>query len=392
MLNFEFELPTRIFFGRGMEEKAGEEIKKRGGNKILILYGGGSAVKSGLLERICQSLSGAGLTYVLLGGVKPNPRLSKVREGIELAREEKVDYLLAVGGGSVIDSAKAIGYGIANEEDVWDFYERKAVPKACAPLGVVLTIAASGSETSDGSVITNEEGWRKKDVGSDYARPAFAIMNPELTFTLPEFQTASGATDILFHGMERYFTTTRNVELIDGFIESLLKTVMRNLRIALQKPEDYDARAELMLAGSFCHNGLLTCGRKGDWAAHAIEHELGGMFDVAHGAGLAAIWESWATYVYKKDTARFAKFAVNVMGCTMDFENLEKTALEGIQSMKNYLCSVHMPVSLRELGVSPSDQEIRLMADKCTDKGTRTIGGFSALTREAVEEIYMKAR
>ncbi len=391
MLNFEYALPTRILFGRGMENRVGEEIRKRNGSRVLLHYGGESAVKSGLLDRVCRCLEASGLSYVLAGGVQPNPRLSKVEEGIRLAKEEKVDFILAVGGGSVIDSAKGIGYGIANEGDVWDFYSRKRIPEACAPVGVILTIAASGSETSDGSVVTNDRNKLKRDVGSDYARPQFAILNPELTFSLPEYQTSCGTTDILMHAMERYFTTVHNVELVDGFLESLMKTVMHNFRIVLEKPGDYDARAELMLAGSFCHNGLLTCGRKGDWASHALEHELGGMYDVAHGAGLAAVWGSWARYVYQTDVMRFAQFAVNVMGCVMDYAHPEKTALEGIAALERFLASTGMPISVRELGYKLTDNDIFSLADNCTDHGTKMIGAFRRLDYKDVTNIYKMA-
>ena len=391
MLNFEYALPTRILFGRGMENRVGEEIRKRNGSRVLLHYGGESAVKSGLLDRVCRCLEASGLSYVLAGGVQPNPRLSKVEEGIRLAKEEKVDFILAVGGGSVIDSAKGIGYGIANEGDVWDFYSRKRIPEACAPVGVILTIAASGSETSDGSVVTNDRNKLKRDVGSDYARPQFAILNPELTLSLPEYQTSCGTTDILMHAMERYFTTVHNVELVDGFLESLMKTVMHNFRIVLEKPGDYDARAELMLAGSFCHNGLLTCGRKGDWASHALEHELGGMYDVAHGAGLAAVWGSWARYVYQTDVMRFAQFAVNVMGCVMDYAHPEKTALEGIAALERFLASTGMPISVRELGYKLSDNDIFSLADNCTDHGTKMIGAFRRLDYKDVTNIYKMA-
>lgn len=391
MLNFEYALPTRILFGRGMENRVGEEIRKRNGSRVLLHYGGESAVKSGLLDRVCRCLEASGLSYVLAGGVQPNPRLSKVEEGIRLAKEEKVDFILAVGGGSVIDSAKGIGYGIANEGDVWDFYSRKRIPEGCAPVGVILTIAASGSETSDGSVVTNDRNKLKRDVGSDYARPQFAILNPELTFSLPEYQTSCGTTDILMHAMERYFTTVHNVELVDGFLESLMKTVMHNFRIVLEKPGDYDARAELMLAGSFCHNGLLTCGRKGDWASHALEHELGGMYDVAHGAGLAAVWGSWARYVYQTDVMRFAQFAVNVMGCVMDYAHPEKTALEGIAALERFLASTGMPISVRELGYKLTDTDIFSLADNCTDHGTKMIGAFRRLDYKDVTNIYKMA-
>lgn len=391
MLNFEYALPTRILFGRGTESRVGEEIRKRGGSRVLVHYGGESAVKSGLLGRVCSCLEEAGLSYVLAGGVQPNPRLSKVEEGVRLAREEKVDFILAVGGGSVIDSAKGIGYGLANEGDVWDFYIRKRAPEGCAPIGVILTIAAAGSESSDGSVVTNDRNMLKRDVGSDYARPRFAILNPELTFSLPEYQTCCGTTDILMHAMERYFTTVQNVELIDGFLESLMKTVMHNFRIVLENPRDYDGRAELMLAGNFCHNGLLTCGRKGDWASHALEHELSGKYDVAHGAGLAAVWGSWARYVYRTDVMRFARFGANVMGCVMDFSHPEKTAQEGIAAMERFLASTGMPISIRQLGYELDDGDIAELAGRCTDQGAKMIGNFKRLGREDVAKIYKMA-
>lgn len=392
MLDFEYTLPTRIIFGKNKENMVGKEVKKSGGTKVLVHYGSNSAKKSGLLDRVCASLEAEKISYILLGDVKPNPRLSKIREGIDLARKEDIDFILAVGGGSVIDSAKGIGYGAVYDGDVWDFYLRKEKPVDCLPIGVILTIAASGSETSDGSVVTNEDGNLKKDVGSEYARPKFAILNPELTYSLPEYQTECGTTDIIMHALERYFTTVTDVELIDGFLESLMRTVMHNLRIVLEKPDDYAARAELMLSGSFCHNGMLTCGRKGDWASHAIEHELSGMFDIAHGAGLAAIWCSWARYVMGVDIMRFAQFAVNVMGCIMDYQNPTKTAMEGIEAMRRFLHSINMPTTIAELGIELSNQDIETMANKCTNNGTKTIGNFKQLNKADIINIYLMAR
>ena len=296
MENFNYYTPTRVVFGRGTENQTGELVKQQGCRKVLVHYGGNSAKKSGLLDRIFRSLEEAGIDYVSLGGVVPNPRLSLVYEGIELCKKKQVDFILAVGGGSVIDSAKAIGYGMANEGDVWDFYEGKRQATACMPIGAVLTISAAGSEMSNSSVITNENGWLKRGYNTDYCRPKFAVMNPELTMTLPKYQTASGCVDIMMHTMERYFNQSDNMELTDGFSEHLIRTVMKNAKILMEHPDDYNARAEVMWAGSLSHNGLMGCGTDGgDWASHQLEHELGGMFDVAHGAGLAAVWSSWGT-------------------------------------------------------------------------------------------------
>ena len=391
MENFNFLMPTEIIFGKGTETKVGEEILNHKGKKVLVLFGGGSVKRSGLLDKVYDSLDKASLEYVSLGGVVPNPRLSKIREGIDLCLKENVDFILAVGGGSVIDSAKAIGYGITNEEDVWDFFLHKVEPKSCAPIGVVLTLSGAGSETSDGSVVTNEDGWLKRACGSNYARPRFAIMNPELTYSLSAYQTACGGTDILMHTMERYFTTVTNVELSDGFCESLMKTVMHNLRIVLKNPEDYDACAEIMWAGSLSHNGLLSCGRIGDWATHELEHELSGKFDVTHGAGLAAVWGSWARYVLKTDVARFAQFAVNVMGCTMDYHDPEKTAYEGIEALESYFRSIGMPVSIKELGLELNQKQIEELADSASNQGQSTIGEFMKLHKEDIVKIYSMA-
>ena len=315
MFNFNFYTPTRVVFGKETEYRIGKLVKNVNCKKVLLHYGSGSVIRSGLLGRIKESLDASGVTYVELGGVVPNPRLSLVREGIELCRKEGVDFLLAVGGGSVIDSAKAIGYGLANDGDVWDFYEHTRQASACLPIGVVLTIAASGSEMSNSSVITNDETLEKRGYNNDISRPVFAVMNPEITMTLPPYQTACGCTDILMHTMERYFTNGGNMEITDAIAEGLMRTVITNAKILVDDPDNYDARAEVMWSGSLSHNGLTGCGNDGgDFASHLLEHEIGGMFDVAHGAGLAAIWGSWARYVIDSCTPRFAKFAVNVMG------------------------------------------------------------------------------
>lgn len=392
MENFQYYTPTKIIFGRGAEEQTGQLAVEQGCKKVLVHYGGGSVVRSGLLERIYRSLDAVGISYVSLGGVVPNPRLSLVYEGIRLARKEQVDFILAVGGGSVIDSAKAIGYGVANEGDVWDFYEKRRTAKACLPIGVVLTIAAAGSEMSDSSVITKEEGWLKRGYSSNYARARFAVMNPELTMTLPKYQTASGCVDIMMHTMERYFNHSENMEMTDGISEHLLRTVMKNAKILMNEPDNYQARAEVMWAGSLSHNGLTGCGTGGgDWASHQLEHELGGMFDVAHGAGLAVVWGSWARYVMDAAPERFAKFAVNVMGVEPEAEKL-KTAQKGIEAMEDFYRALDMPVCIGDMGIELTEEQMRELAEKCSHFGKRTIGCIKKLDQEDMYQIYKEAR
>lgn len=392
MENFQYYTPTKIIFGRGAEEQTGQLAVEQGCKKVLVHYGGGSVVRSGLLERIYRSLDAVGISYVSLGGVVPNPRLSLVYEGIRLARKEQVDFILAVGGGSVIDSAKAIGYGVANEGDVWDFYEKRRTAKACLPIGVVLTIAAAGSEMSDSSVITKEEGWLKRGYSSNYARARFAVMNPELTMTLPKYQTASGCVDIMMHTMERYFNRSENMEMTDGISEHLLRTVMKNAKILMNEPDNYQARAEVMWAGSLSHNGLTGCGTGGgDWASHQLEHELGGMFDVAHGAGLAAVWGSWARYVMDAAPERFAKFAVNVMGVEPEAEKI-KTAQKGIEAMEDFYRALDMPVCIGDMGIELAEEQMRELAEKCSHFGKRTIGCIKKLDQEDMYQIYKEAR
>ncbi len=392
MENFNYYAPTRVVFGKGTELQAGELVRECGCRKVLVHYGSGSVKRSGLLDRIYEALEKAEVDYVTLGGVVPNPRLSLVYQGIELCKKESVDFILAVGGGSAIDSAKAIGYGVANEGDVWDFYARKRKAKGCLPLGVVLTIAAAGSEMSDSSVITNEEGWIKRGYSSNYVRPKFAVMNPELTMTLPAYQTESGCVDIMMHTMERYLNQADNMELTDGFSEHLVRTVMKNAKILLKNPRDYDARAEVMWAGSLSHNGLTGCGTDGgDWASHQLEHELGGMYDVAHGAGLAAVWGSWARYVMDARPERFVQFAVRVMGVE-DTGNALETARKGIEAMEEFYRSIEMPTNLKELGIEPTEEDIRELARKCSFDGGRTIGCVKKLDQEDIYRIYMQAR
>ena len=390
--DFDYFSPTKVVFGRGAEKRIGELIREFGGSRVLIHYGGKSAVKSGLIDRIKEALDKDGIGHAELGGVVPNPRLSLVYEGINLCREKNIDFILAVGGGSVIDSSKAIGYGLANEGDVWDFYDEKRSPKACLPIGTILTIAAAGSEMSDSSVITNEDGWLKRGYSNDKCRCKFAILNPELTYTLPDYQTQCGCVDILMHTMERYLNHGENMEMTDGISEALMRTVIKNARILKNEPENYEARAEVMWAGSLSHNGLTGCGTDGgDWASHQIEHELGGMFDVAHGAGLAAVWGSWARYVYRDSIDRFVRFAENVMQIPHG-EEKEQTALKGIAAMEEFYRSVDMPTSIKALGVEVTDAQIEELAEKCTFFGRRTVGCVKALGKEDIMRIYEAAR
>ncbi len=392
MLNFEYYTPTRVVFGKNTEDQVGRLVKEQNCKKVLVHYGSQSAVKSGLLDRIYASLKEASIEYVSLGGVVPNPRISKAREGIELCRKEGVDFILAVGGGSVIDSAKAIGYGVACGGDVWDFYSKKRIPTDCLPIGCVLTIAAAGSEMSNSSVLTNEEGWLKRGCNNDLCRCRFAVMNPELTYTLPKYQTASGCVDILMHTMERYFNNNQSMDLTDHLCEALMRTVMMNGRILMQSPENYDARAEIMWAGSLSHNGLMGCGTDGgDWSCHQLEHELGGMFDVAHGAGLAAVWGSWARYVMDANVERFAQFACNVfeIPCGSD---LKEAALKGIEAMEQFYRYMEMPTSVSDLGITLTDEQIETLSYKCSFENTRTIGVVKKLNMEDMANIYRMAR
>ena len=399
MINFVYHSSTKVIFGKDTENQVGKEIKDLGCKKILVHFGGGSAKKSGLLDRVYASLDAAGIGHVSLGGVQPNPRLGLVREGIALCRKEKVDFILAVGGGSAIDSAKAIAYGIVHEGDVWELFEKFAgqpFAKGCAPLGCILTIAAAGSETSNSCVITDERENRKRPYNDDIARPKFAILNPELTYTLPEYQTMCGVVDILMHTIERYFTNDRNVDLIDRMSEGLLRSVIENAPILLKNPRDYNARAEIMWAGSLTHNGLTGTGRTGDFASHHIGHELSGMFDVAHGASLAVIWPSWARYVYKHDIPRFAQFAVRVMGVDMNYFNPEETALKGIDALENFFRSINMPVTISELpepgAKDVTDTQIDEMIQKATWFGGRKLGQYVKLDQADTRKIYEMAR
>ena len=391
MFNFIYHTPTQVVFGKGAEEQTGALVKAQGCKKVLIHYGGGSVVRSRLLGRIKASLDQAEVAYTELGGVVPNPRLSLVYRGIELCRKEGVDFILAVGGGSVIDSSKAIAYGLAEKADVWELYDRARRAKACLPVGVVLTIAAAGSEMSNSSVITKDEGGIKRGYNDDICRPRFAVMDPELTTTLPPYQTASGCVDILMHTMERYFTPNGTMELTDALAEGLMRTVIKNAVILRDDPGSYDARAEIMWAGSLSHNGLTGCGSDGgDWACHGLEHEMGGMFDVTHGAGLAAVWGSWARYVYRDCLDRFVRFAVNVMGVAGS-GTPEDIALAGIEAMEDFYRSIAMPTCFSELGISPTQEQLVTMARKLHIACGGTKGTAKVLREADFLKIYEMA-
>ena len=392
MKDFNYYAPTRVVFGREAEEKLPQLIQQYGGGRVLVHYGGGSAKRSGLLDKVFGMLTEAGIQYVELGGVVPNPLLSKVREGVDLCRKEHVNFILAVGGGSVIDSAKAIGYGVGYPGDVWDFWDGKAVPQTCLPIGVMLTIPAAGSEMSSSCVITNDEGMLKRGVNSDLCRCKFAIMNPERTFTLPPYQTAAGATDIMMHTMERYFSKYEDALLTDAIAEALLRTVKDAVPEVLKNPEDYRHRAAIMWASSLSHNDLTECGTEKDFACHKLEHELSGLFGVTHGAGLAAIWGSWARYVMDKHLNRFVQFAVNVMGVTNDFTDPRATALKGIEAIERFFRTIGMPTSIPELiGREATDEEIDEMVRKCSRDGKMKIGAMEVLIPVDMVKIYRAA-
>lgn len=392
MRNFTYYTPTKVVFGKDTEKEAGSLVSKAGVTKVLLHYGGQSAIRSGLLDRVKESLKNAEIDFLELGGVVPNPRMSLAYEGIELCKKEGVDFILAVGGGSTIDSAKTIAYGAVYDGDVWDFYSGKADAVAALPVGTVLTLAATGSEMSDSSVMTLEDGWLKRGYNNNLGRPLFSILNPELTYTLPAYQTTCGVVDIMMHTMERYFNHTGDSRLTDEISEALLRTMLEYGPVALKNPTDYNARAQIMWGGCLSHNGLTSAGVDTDWATHQLEHELGGMFDVAHGAGLAAVWGSWTRYVYMEDPGRFAQFAVNVMGVTNDFRNQEATALAGIRKAEEFFRSLDMPTSISEMGYELTEEQIEELAYKCCFMGKRTIGGFKELNQNDMAEIFRMAK
>ena len=388
MDNFNFYSPTEFEFGRGTEVRCGELVKKYGGTHVLVHYGSGSVVRSGLLSRVMGSLDKAGIAHTELGGVQPNPRDSKVREGIELCRKEKIDFILSVGGGSTIDSSKAIAAGVPYDGDFWDFYCGKAQIEKALPVGTVLTIAAAGSEGSPNTVITKEDGMEKRGAGSDLLRPRFSVLDPELTFTLPAYQTACGATDIMAHVFERYFTTTGEVEITDRLCEAVLLTMIKETPRVIADPCNYDARANIMWAGMVAHNNICGVGRSQDWNSHGLEHELSGLYDVAHGAGLAVIMPAWMEHVVDVNVMRMAQMASRVWGVPMDFADPRSTALKGIRAFRSFLHDIGMPINFAELGAR--EEDIPVLIEKLgIGDGERR--GYKKLNAKDVEEIYRTA-
>ena len=383
--------PTRVVFGKGAKNEVGKELEKEGAKKVLVHFGGSSAEKSGLLSLVRESLKEKKIDFVELGGVKPNPRLSLVREGIEIGKKEGVDFILAVGGGSVIDSAKAIGYGIKECGDVWDFYDGRKEAQNSVPIGVILTLSATGSELSNSSVITNEEGFLKRGYNNDISRPRFAILDPELTYTVSRYQTEVGSIDIMMHTIERFFHSGDGLDFTDELAATLIRDTIEKGLIAIENPDNYQARASLMWASSLSHNGLMALGndQRGDWACHQLEHELSGMFDIAHGAGLAILFPAWCQYVYKDDPERFAKLGRLVFGIE---EKEEEGALLTIDKFKQCFRKFEMPLSLKEAGIDLSDEMLEELLDKATFYGKRTLGAFKTLEREDMKAIYLLAK
>ncbi len=382
MESFKFQNETKIIFGKDTDLEIGSEVSKYS-KKVLLHYGGGSIKKTGLYDRVIKSLKGKNIDFVELPGVEPNPRLGLVKKGIKKCREEDINFILAVGGGSVIDSAKAIAAGVKYEGDVWDFYKGEGELEEAISIGVILTIPATGSETSDATIITNEDGWYKRAYAHNKLRPKFTILNPELTYTLPSYQTAAGGVDIMSHVFERYFTNTESVELTDRLCEGVLKTMINNLPIVLEEANNYDARAEIMWAGTIAHNGLLGTGRIEDWSSHMIAHEISGIYDLAHGAALSIVFPAWMRYVYLTNLNRFVQYASRVWNLDFDFEDKEKTALKGIEMTEKFFKEVGMPTSLKDAEIPK--ERIGEMADKCMPLGT--IGNFKKLYKEDVLSI-----
>lgn len=391
MQNFVQYAPTEVIFGKDTEEQTGSQVKKWGGSRALIVYGGGSVVRSGLLERVEKSLKSKEIVYEEFGGVMPNPRLAFAEEGVKRALAFQADFILAVGGGSTIDTAKAIAHGAANpDEKLWDIWTKKAPLVKSLPIGVVLTIAAAGSEMSDSAVLTNEAIGKKSGINTEFNRAKFAIMNPELAFTLPKYQLACGITDIMMHTMERYFIPGISCEMTDEIAEGLLRTVIRNGRKVMENQEDYDAMAEIMWCGSLSHNNLTECGRGKDFSVHKLGHALSARYDVAHGASLASVWASWARYQYEAAPQRFAKYARKVFG--MEGQDEKKLALQGIVETENYFRKIGMPVSLKELGIFPDDDEVRKLAMDATMGNTVKLSRLKPLSADEVYEIYQMAK
>ncbi len=393
MENFVQYAPTEVIFGKGTENQTGEEVKKWGGSRVLLVYGGGSAVRSGLIGRVEQSLTEAGIAYEEFGGVKPNPRLAFAEEGVQKALAFGADFILAVGGGSAIDTAKAIAHGTANpEEKLWDIWTRKVPLTRSLPVAAVLTIPAAGSEMSDSAVLTNEEIGKKAGINTPFNRCRFAVMNPELAATLPAYQVACGVTDIMMHTMERYFIPGIQCEMTDCIAEGLLRTVIRNGAKVYENPADYDAMAEVMWCGSLSHNNLTECGRGKDFSVHKLGHALSARYDVAHGASLAAVWGSWARYLYQDQAlGRFVQFAKNVWGISGEGKSEQETALAGIEKTEEFFKSIGMPVSLSQLGVQPGEQERMELSLDATMGDTVKLTRIRPLGAKEVNEIYQMA-
>ena len=385
MNSFDFYSPTYFVFGRDRETEAGAYVKKFGGSRVLVLYGGQSAKRTGLLDRVNESLRAAGIASVELGGIKPNPKSDLVYEGIELCHREQVDFLLAVGGGSVIDTAKAIAAGAVYDGDFWDFFSGKA-PEKALPVGTVLTIAASGSEGSPNAIITKADTLEKNAAEADCLRPRFSILNPALTESLPPYQTACGVTDIMAHAFERYFTNTPDVETTDRLLEGVLLAMLHEGRRVMADPHNYEARANIMWAGMVCHNDVMGVGRKQDWNSHHLEHVLSALYDCAHGAGLAVIMPAWMRYcVEHGGEKRFAQMAVRVFGCQMDFDDPKRTAMEGVNAFRTFLKDIGMPLTFAEIGADPADIPKLVEMNHIGDGVT---GGYVGLDRAAHQEIY----
>ena len=387
MRNFNYKNGTELIFGKETENQVGSLVKNYA-SKILLHFGGGSIKKSGLYDKIIASLKKENIEVFELGGVKPNPRVSLVREGINICRENNIDFILAVGGGSVIDSSKAIAAGVNYEGDVWDLFLGTPINHKCLSVATVLTIPAAGSETSTGSVITNEDGLYKRSIGHPTLRPVFSILNPELTYTLPKYQTSCGIADMFAHILERYFTNEPNVDLTDRLCEGTMKAIIDNaLRLNID-PMDYNARAEIMLSGTVAHNDSLSMGRLGDWASHDIEHELSGIYDIAHGAGLSIIFPAWMKFVYKHDVNRFAQFANRVFNIDININNLEETALKGIEALENFFTEIELPTRLSHVGID--DSRIAEMAKKLVAHSDHA-GNFVEIREKEAYEIYKLA-
>ena len=392
MQSFQYYIKTNVVFGEGSVCRTAELVKKHGGSRVLVVYGGGSAKRSGLLDRVFALLDEALLPYDSIGGVQPNPRVELAREGVKRAVEFRADLILAVGGGSVIDTAKAIAHGAANPEtDIWEFWKRRAVPTRSTPVGVILTIPASGSETSDSAVLTNEQECEKRGLNTDLNRPAFAILDPKLAMTLPPRQVSCGVTDILMHTLDRYFTPADDNELTDALAEALLRVVIRNGPKVVENENDQHAMSEIMWCGSVSHNGLTGLGAPREFTTHQLGHALSEKFDAIHGETLSAMWGSWARYVWETKPARFARFARNVWD--VDDVDADEAAMLGIEATENFFRSLHMPVSLGELkdvGVQ-SEEGLQELALRCSYQKTRTIGSFRVLDYDDMLEIYRLA-